>query len=76
MTVPLEKAPATVLSAGLIDIDRTDGTDVKAWVVAGRPMAECMSLAGFSDWSALCRQPLLWLGLDESAQPTVNSDLG
>jgi hypothetical protein len=25
-------------------------------------MAECKSLAGFSDWSALCRQPLLWLG--------------
>jgi hypothetical protein len=38
-------------------------TIVRAWIVAGRPMTECKSLAGFSDWSALCRQPLLWLGL-------------
>ena len=39
---------------------------VRAWIVAGRPMAECKSLAGFSDWSALCRQPLLWLGLADA----------
>jgi len=41
-------------------------TIVRAWVVAGRPMGECKSLAGFSDWSALCRQPLLWLGLADA----------
>ena len=41
-------------------------TIVRAWIVAGRPMAECKSLAGFSDWSALCRQPLLWLGLADA----------
>lgn len=41
-------------------------TLVRAWIVAGRPMAECKSLAGFSDWSALCRQPLLWLGLADA----------
>ena len=44
-------------------------TIVRAWIVAGMPMAECKSLAGFSDWSALCRQPLLWLGL---ADPTAS----
>lgn len=44
-------------------------TIVRAWIVAGRPMAECKSLAGFSEWSALCRQPLLWLGL---ADPTTS----
>jgi hypothetical protein len=42
-------------------------TIVRAWVVAGRPKAACKSLAGYGDWSDLCRQPLLWLGL---ADPT------
>jgi len=42
-------------------------TIVRAWIVAGRPKTACKSLAGFSDWSDLCRQPLLWLGL---ADPT------
>ena len=42
-------------------------TIVRAWVVAGRPTTACKSLAGYGDWSDLCRQPLLWLGL---ADPT------
>ena len=37
-------------------------TIVRAWIVAGRPMTTCKSLAGYGDWSDLCRQPLLWLG--------------
>ncbi|MBU1716517.1 MAG: RepB family DNA primase [Proteobacteria bacterium] len=44
-------------------------TIVRAWLVAGRPKATCKSLAGFGDWSDLCRQPLLWLGC---ADPTVS----
>lgn len=32
-----------------------------AWISAGKPKSECRPLAGFSDWSDLCRQPLLWL---------------
>ncbi len=42
-------------------------TIVRAWILAGRPMSECKALAGFTDWSNLCRQPLLWLG---QADPT------
>ena len=42
-------------------------TIVRAWIVGGRPKSVCKSLAGFGDWSDLCRQPLLWLGL---ADPT------
>jgi hypothetical protein len=42
-------------------------TIVRAWIVAGRPKTSCKALAGFGDWSDLCRQPLLWLGL---ADPT------
>lgn len=41
-------------------------TIVRAWIVAGRPITECKPLAGFSDWSARCRQPLLWLGLADA----------
>ena len=42
-------------------------TIVRAWIVAGRPKADCKSMAGYGDWSDLCRQPLLWLGF---ADPT------
>jgi len=41
-------------------------TIVRAWIVAGRPKTECKALAGFGDWSDLCRQPLLWLGLADA----------
>jgi len=40
-------------------------TIVRAWIVAGRPMTECRGIAGYLDWSNLCRQPLLWLGLPD-----------
>ncbi len=44
-------------------------TIVRAWIVAGKPKTICKSLAGYGDWSDLCRQPLLWLGC---ADPTVS----
>ena len=44
-------------------------TIVRAWIVIGRPKTICKSLAGYGDWSDLCRQPLLWLGC---ADPTVS----
>lgn len=44
-------------------------TIVRAWIVADRPKTICKSLAGYGDWSDLCRQPLLWLGC---ADPTVS----
>lgn len=37
-------------------------TIVRAWIAASRPKTECKSLAGYGEWSDLCRQPLLWLG--------------
>jgi hypothetical protein len=39
----------------------------RAWIVNGRPRLPCKSLAGYGEWSDLCRQPLLWLGC---ADPT------
>jgi len=43
-------------------------TIVRAWIVAGRPMTDCKSMAGYGDWSNFCRQPLLWLGLADPTQ--------
>ena len=48
-------------------------TIVRAWIVAGRPMTDCKPLAGFSDWSAHCRQPLLWLGLADATASVFNA---
>jgi hypothetical protein len=42
-------------------------TIVRAWICAGRPKTECKNIATYSDWSNLCRQPLLWLGLPDPA---------
>lgn len=42
-------------------------TIIRAWITAGRPIIECKALAGFDEWSNLCRQPLLWLGQDDPA---------
>jgi len=42
-------------------------TIVLAWMTAGRPKTECKPLAGYADWTELCRQPLLWLGCADPA---------
>ena len=42
-------------------------TIVRAWIAAGRPRTACRALAGYTDWSDLCRQPLLWLGCPDPA---------
>ena len=43
-------------------------TIVQAWVVASRPQTACKSIAGYHDWSDLCRQPLLCLGLADATE--------
>lgn len=43
-------------------------TIIRAWITAGRPATECKPLATYGEWSDLCRQPLLWLGLADPAQ--------
>ena len=43
-------------------------TLVTAWIEAGRPMSNCRPLVGYEDWSELCRQPLLWLGLPDPTE--------
>ena len=50
-------------------------TIVRAWIVAGRPQAACRAMAGFGDWSDLCRQPLLWLGLTDATESVFEAML-
>ena len=40
---------------------------ILAFIEAGKPMTTCKALAGFGNWSDLCRQSLLWLGLADPA---------
>ncbi|MFQ5510059.1 MAG: hypothetical protein ACE5FN_12115 [Leptospirillia bacterium] len=48
-------------------------TIVRAWIEAGRPKTECRSLATYGVWSDLCRQPLLWLGMEDAAASVFES---
>lgn len=40
-------------------------TIIRAWIAAGKPKTSCKPLISYAEWSDLCRQPLLWLGLDD-----------
>lgn len=42
-------------------------TIVRAWQAAGKPKAEVPAIGSFGEWSDMCRQPLLWLGLPDPA---------
>lgn len=43
-------------------------TIVCAWVTAGCPRSECRPFAGYEEWSNFCRQPLLWLGINDPTE--------
>ena len=43
-------------------------TIVRAWVVAGGPITPCKPLASYGQWNAWVRQPILWLGLADTAE--------
>lgn len=42
-------------------------TIVRAWLVAGSPIAQCPPMNSFEQWSMWVRQPLLWLGMPDPA---------
>ena len=48
-------------------------TIVRAWIVAAPPPIEVKSLATYTDWASLCRQPLLWLGRPDPANSIFES---
>lgn len=47
-------------------------TIIRAWKAAGCPASECTPLAGYREWSDLCRQPLLWLGCNDPVTSVFN----
>lgn len=42
-------------------------TIIRAWQAAGAPKASVPPIGSFGEWSDLCRQPLLWMGLPDPA---------
>jgi len=48
-------------------------TIICAWISAEKPKAECKCIASYAEWSDLCRQPLLWLGLPDPVQSIFES---
>ncbi|WP_199740783.1 hypothetical protein [Legionella septentrionalis] len=48
-------------------------TIIRAWIIAEKPRAECKSLAGFTEWSDLCRQTLIWLDYPDPALSIFNA---
>ncbi len=48
-------------------------TIICAWISAEKPKAECKGIASYAEWSDLCRQPLLWLGLPDPVQSIFES---
>ena len=44
-------------------------TIIRAYRVAGSPLASCTGFGGYDDWATLVRHPLLWLGI---ADPVAN----
>lgn len=42
-------------------------TIVRAWLEAGSPVTTVKPVASYGRWSDWCRQPLLWLGMDDPA---------
>lgn len=48
-------------------------TIIQAWINAGSSKADCKPIATYTEWSDLCRQPLLWLGLPDPARNMFNT---
>lgn len=46
-------------------------TIIGAWKAAGSPKADVPSVAGFGQWSDLCRHSLIWLGLPDPAKSLI-----
>lgn len=46
-------------------------TIIQAWIAAGQPKADVPNIAGFEDWSDLCRHSLIWLGEPDPATSLI-----
>lgn len=48
-------------------------TIVRAWIRAGKPIADVPNVGSFNQWSDYCRQPLLWLGLEDPVTSMIQA---
>ena len=72
-----DESPATIKYEGdplaLVEAHREQFVSdvlliVSAWIAAGRPKAELSPIATYGGkWSEYCRQPLVWLGIEDPA---------
>ncbi len=46
-------------------------TIITAWLIGDRALHNITNVAGFDDWSYLCRQPLIWLGEPDPAESLI-----
>ena len=60
--------PLATVRAGRAQYVSLALTIIRAWVTAGSPITVCKPLAGYNQWSAWVRQPLLWLGMADPAE--------
>lgn len=47
-------------------------TIISAFRAAGEPMAACSPVGTYDEWSRLCRQTLIWMGLPDPAQSLID----
>ncbi|GAA0763929.1 hypothetical protein GCM10010203_34150 [Actinomadura yumaensis] len=47
-------------------------TVISAFRAAGEPMAAVRPIGTYDEWSRLCRQPLIWMGLADPAQSLID----
>jgi len=47
-------------------------TIIRAWREAGSPKAEVPPIGSFNEWSDMCRQPLIWLGMPDPASSLMD----
>lgn len=47
-------------------------TIISAFRAAGEPMAAVRPIGTYDEWSRLCRQPLIWMGLPDPAQSLID----
>lgn len=66
-TREFRKQPVAIVKAARGHYVSLALTIIRAWIVAGRPITSVTPLATYTEWSSLCRQPLLWLGRPDPA---------
>lgn len=72
VTIPYEGDPLATIEANRAAYVADALLIVEAYIAAGKPKADLLPLASYGGrWSEFCRQPLVWLGLDDPAEGLI-----